>query len=122
MKIIFSFCLVMIFPLIKATAQVYQFTSDREGVVKLYSSDIRFEKKNISIAIDIRNKKITLVREQTKLFTIISTDTTLINKEGDKTLMYRCTDNEGSKRYIFFMMYSDVLQNMWGCSWHACYL
>jgi|SRR5450631_380486 len=114
MKIILSFCIVMIFFHLNTAGQVYQFTSDREVSVKVHSTDIKFEKKNISITIDLTNKRITLVRGQAMMFTIISMDTTLINKEDGKNFKCRCIDKEGSKHIIILMLYSDSIQRILG--------
>lgn len=96
---------------INTNAQAYQFTSDKEVMVKLNPTNIQIEKKLISIIIDINNKKITIDRGEEKVFIIISTKTTMLDKERGKIFNCQCIDNDGEKHSIAFMIYSDILQN-----------
>ena len=86
MKIMLSFCISTFFLHTNTLAQVYQFTSDKEGKVKLHSTSIQYVKKNILITIDVNKKKIKLVPAQIKEFNIISVDSTLIDNEVEKCL------------------------------------
>ena len=115
MKIIFSFCVCIFFLHLKTVAQVYKFTSDKEGIVKIHSTDIQYMKKDVLITIDINKKKINLVTgQQKKAFKILSTDSTLLDNEGGKLLKYQCIDNVGSSHNIVFIIYSNTLQKMMG--------
>ncbi len=113
MKSILLFCISVFFLQICTVAQVYQFISDKEGVVKLHSTNIQYANKSILITVDINKKNIKFVAgQQKKEFNIISADSTLLDKEGGKILKYQCIDKEGSKHNIVFIIYSATIQKM----------
>jgi hypothetical protein len=91
MKPILLFCICILSLQIYPLAQVYQFTSDKEGVVKLHSTNIQYFNKNILITVDTNKKNIKLVAgQQKKEFNIILADSALLDKEGGKILKYQC--------------------------------
>jgi hypothetical protein len=113
MKPILLFCICILSLQIYPLAQVYQFTSDKEGVVKLHSTNIQYFNKNILITVDTNKKNIKLVAgQQKKEFNIILADSALLDKEGGKILKYQCIDKEGSKHNIVLMIYSAIIQKM----------